>query len=255
MVAKMHVMLHNDCDAVIALSKKMQQQLDGWGSTTSTTLLPTGVDPLPAPSKDAIKQFRAQHNIPMSDRVLISVSRLSREKNLDLLLDAFVKIRHSHTDVTLMFVGDADYREALESRAETLGIADKVVFTGRIKRSKLGIAYGSSDIFLFPSHTDTQGLVVHEAAGARLPLVLCDQAVSEVFIPDETGLFAKDNAEDMANVVVRLLEDKSLRTRLGKNAAKKAAEFTELGQMQKLESLYEKCVSEHKKINFAGGEW
>ncbi len=255
MVARMHVMLHNDCDAVIALSRKMQHQLDSWGSTTKTTLLPTGVDPIAKASAADINTFKKDHGIAKKDHVLLYVGRLSREKNLDLLIEAFEHVARAHENVKLMFIGDFDYRESLEQHAAARGLAEKILFPGRIEREKLDVAYGSSDIFLFPSTTDTQGLVVHEAAGAGLPLILCDPEVSEVFIAGETGLLSTNNARDMAKQITTLLDDAKLRKRLGENAKKRAAEFTEIGQMQKLEKLYQKCIDEHKKVHFAGIEW
>lgn len=255
MVAKMHVMLHDECDAVIALSRKMQAQLDSWGSTTHTTLLPTGVDALPMASSKDVDDFRNKHGIKSSDKVILYVGRLSREKNLDLLLESFALMAKRRTDTKLMLVGDFDYRDTLEARAQELGVADLVVFPGRIKRENLGLAYGSAYAFAFPSTTDTQGLVVHEAAGAGLPLILCDEDVSEVFINGSTGLLAKPSAADFAKQLATLLDDNKLASKLGEAAKQRAGEFTEIGQMEKLEKLYEKCITEHKKVHFAGTEW
>ncbi len=255
MVARLHVMLHNNCDAVIALSRKMQNQLDSWGSTTQTTLLPTGVDPIPKASDKDIAEFKSHHGITNKDKILLYVGRLSREKNLDLLVDAFKKISEVNQDVKLMFVGDFDYRKNLEERAVDLGISDKVIFPGRILRNKLDVAYSSASIFLFPSTTDTQGLVVHEAAGAGLPLILCDQEVSEVFIKDETGLLASENSDEFASQIQILLDNPDLAKKLGKAAKKRAAQFSEIGQMEQLEKLYQKIIDEHKKVRFAGIDW
>lgn len=255
MVARLHVMLHNNCDAVIALSRKMQNQLDSWGSTTETTLLPTGVDPIPKASSKDISDFKDKFGITNKDRVLLYVGRLSREKNLDLLVDAFKKISEVNQDVKLMFVGDFDYRKNLEERASNLGISNKVIFPGRIIRNKLDVAYSSASIFLFPSTTDTQGLVVHEAAGAGLPLILCDQEVSEVFVKDETGLLATEDSIEFASQIQKLLDNPDLAKELGKAAKKRAAQFSEIGQMEQLEKIYQKIIDEHKKVRFAGIDW
>lgn len=255
MVARMHVMLHDDCDAVIALSRKMQKQLDGWGSETKATLLPTGVDPIATSSEEDIVTFKQKNNISSKDKVLLYVGRLSREKNLDLLIDAFSIVKKQSDNVKLLLVGDFDYRDELELHAQHVGVQEDVIFAGRIQRDKLGVAYGSADMFLFPSVTDTQGLVVHEAAGAHLPLILCDSDVSEVFIENETGLLAPNNADGYAEKIIQLLADTKLSRKLGNNAHDRAAEFTEIGQMEKLEKLYKKCTDEHKKVNFAGTMW
>jgi len=254
-VARMHVMLHDDCDAVIALSRKMQHQLDSWGSKAHTTLLPTGVDPIKKASNSDITEFKEKHGIEKNDKVFLYVGRLSREKNLDLSIEAFKIVAEDNSSVKLMLVGDFDYREELEAHVEEAGLTDKVIFPGRIQRDKLDLAYSSSYAFLFTSKTDTQGLVVNEAAGAGLPLVLCDSEVSEVFVENETGLFSSEDPKDVASKMRALLEDGKLANRLGLNAKAKAAEFSEIGQMQKLEKLYEKCIAEHKKVRFAGTDW
>lgn len=256
MIAKMHVMLHDNCSAVIALSRKMQQQLDGWGSKTPTTLLPTGVDPIKSTSKGATQEFQKQNGLSAKDVVFLYVGRLSREKNLDLLIDSFEIAAAEDDRIKLVFVGDFDYRRQLEERANKTGFSDRVIFTGRIPREQLGAAYESADVFLFPSTTDTQGLVVHEAAGAGLPLVLCDSQVSEVFVDGQTGLLAPESdPKGFSEVMLQLAKDKKLRTKLGSEAHKRSAEFTERGQMEKIEKLYQKCVDEYKKLKFAGIDW
>lgn len=255
-VANMHVTLHDQCDAVIALSRKMQNQLDSWGSKTHATLLPTGVDPLPEPSQQEIKSFREQYGIKANEKVILNAGRMSREKNLDVLLDAFIKyIAPKYKNIKLMLAGNFDYREVLETRANKSEYGDRVIFTGAYKREEAGVIYKSAAIFAFPSLTDTQGIVLHEATGAGLPLVLCDKDVSEVFVDNQTGLLAKNQPKDFAEKIMIILNDKKLYSSFSNNAKKRAAEFGELDQMKKLEELYQKCINEHKKINFAGSSW
>lgn len=255
MVARMHVLLHDNCDAVIALSRKMQKQLDSWDSATHSTLLPTGVDPLPKATSAEVRAFRKSQGIQPKDFVYLYVGRLSREKNLDLLIDSFKLVQSKHPSTKLLLVGDFDYRAELEAKANELGLEENICFTGRIEREKLGVVYGAADVFLFPSTTDTQGLVVHEAAGANLPLILCDPEVSEVCIDGKTGLVAGSDPKSFAKAMEQLLNDPEMRRSLGKAAKKRADEFTETGQMQKLEKLYKHCIDTHKALTFAGGKW
>lgn len=255
MVARMHKILHDHCDAVIALSKKMQKQLDSWGSQTHSTLLPTGVDALPVPTKARLEQFHNQFDIKTSDKILLYVGRMSREKNLDLLLDMFEYVAIQEPDAKLMFVGDFDQREELEAKSRASQFADRIIFTGLMPRQDLGVAYKTASAFVFPSITDTQGLVVNEAAAAGLPLVLCDEEVSEIFVAGETGLLAANEPRDFAGKVLDLLRDDKLASQLGSNGAKRATQYSEIGQMKKLEELYKKCIDNHKKVRFAGSEW
>lgn len=245
MIARMHRVLHDRCDAVIALSPKMKELLDSWGCEEETILLPTGVDPIPPANKQAPASFRKTHGIPSDHKVLLYSGRLSREKNLELLVDMFDEVAESHTNVTLLLAGDGDYRKELESLAEESRYADRIVFSGRYKREDAGAVYGAADIFVFPSVTDTQGLVVNEAAGTGLPLIMCDDEVSEVFTHGKTGLLSHNNPMDYANQVIKLLDDHELCKKLGQEAKKTAARYSERGQMLKMEQIYKDCIANH----------
>lgn len=250
-IKKMHVMLHNRSDAVIALSTKMKKQLDSWGSQTEATLMPTGIDQLPQPSHQDLAEFRRSFGITDDDQVMLYVGRLSKEKNLDLLIDSFEYVAAARPTAKLMMVGDFDYRERLEARAGRSSYADRVIFTGRIERQKLGLAYGIASVFVFPSLTDTQGLVVNEAAAAGLPLVMCDPDVSEVFVPNESGLLAPNSVKGFAEIVGHLLDNPRLRNRLAKGARSNAGRFTEHGQAKRLEKLYIRCIKQHRPRKYA----
>lgn len=254
-VARMHTVLHNHCDAVIALSKKMQKQLDSWGSETISTILPNGINALPSPSRQECEAFAKNYGLKKDDKVLLSVGRLSREKNLDLLIKAFKVVAAKDKTTKLMFVGDFDYREELEEMAKRSGFGDRVIFTGMLERQKLGVAYESADIFLFPSQTDTQGLVLNEAAATGLPIILCDEDVSEIFINNQTGILAKNNVKSFADAILKLTGDNNLRKKLGQNAKARAEQFSEQEQVLKLEKLYRSCIENHKKVRFAGSKW
>lgn len=94
------------------------------------------------------------------------------------------------------------------------------------------------DIFVFPSLTDTQGLVLHEAAHAGLPFVLIDKDVSEVVRENENGYVAKNNPTSVASNVVRLLEDDTTRHEFGEKSRQFARQYGEFTQTKKLEQIY-----------------
>lgn len=248
--------MHDKCDAVVVLSKKHQQQLQGWDTTTDLHLIPTGVDPLPVPEAEEVADFRRKYNIKAKEKVILYAGRISKEKNLDLLLEAFVSyIAPKHTDIKLVFAGDFDYREVLEQKAHASGLSERIVFTGQYKRELAGIIYAAADVFAFPSLTDTQGLVLHEAAGAGLPLVLCDGEVSEIFHVGKNGLLAENEPEDYARKIMEILQDTKLRKAMSKKSLEFAAEYTEEKQVKELEKLYKHCIETHKPLAFAGGQW
>src|SRR5262249_12632475 len=75
------------------------------------------------------------------------------------------------TDCQLLLVGDGPQRQHLGNRARDLGVADRVTFCGLVDRAAIASDYAASDLFVFTSLTETQGLVLDEALPMRVPLV------------------------------------------------------------------------------------
>lgn len=244
-VENMMSLVYSRCDAVIAVSRKSKAQLESWRGEYQydVELLPTGVDPLPRASAAAVRAFREEWEIAPDDIVVSYVGRLGAEKNLDMLIPTFKKILAKHRKARLMYVGDFDHREALEAQSLASGISERITFTGRIPRNELSVAYQASDIFVFPSLTDTQGLAIHEAALAGLPLVLIDKNLSEVVIDSENGYLTKNTQTDLADKLSRLIRRPALRKEFGAASKKIAKRYNERGQTKKLVHIYERAIA------------
>lgn len=241
-------LLHNNCDAVIALSKKKEDQLRAWGTTTKLMRIPTGVDPLPV-TPEGTADFKARFGISPRDEVIQYIGRLGSEKNLGMLIDAFEIVAAHRPAAKLLLVGDFDYRKVLEEHAARLKAADRVIFTGMIPREKLGDAYGAGSVFVFPSLTDTQGLVLHEAANAGLPLVLIDKDVSELLDEGKTGFFAENNPESLAAAIENVLKlSPDEYRKISKAVKSRAAKFNEHEQTEKCVRLYESLIEQKRAL-------
>lgn len=248
-IEKVITMLYKRSDAVIALSRKSQYQLESWQTEEKyrypVTLLPNGVDAIKKPTAKQLAKFRQQWGIAEGDEVFGFVGRLGSEKNLALLVDTFARVVTVRPQVRLMFVGDFEYRATLEDLAAKTGHGDRVIFTGALERKNLGVAYAALDVFTFPSLTDTQGWVIHEAAHAGLPILLVDRELSEVVEDGVNGYYVDNTPEAMAKQLISLLKNPKKREAFGAESRKKAALFTEKRQVKKLLKLYERAVVEH----------
>lgn len=133
---------------------------------------------------------------------LLYVGRVSREKGLHVLSEAFAKAAGTDHSLQLIVVGDGPYLD--EMRADLDGYP--VTFTGVLKGDELAQAYASADLFVFPSATDTFGNVVLEAQASGVPVIVTDRGgPCENMIPNETGLvFPADNVEAMAQAIIDL---------------------------------------------------
>lgn len=247
-ISKAMTMLYSKADATIALSRKSYKQLLSWQNKNyqyDITLLPNGVNAISAPSAAGLAAFREKWGLSEKDEVFGFVGRLGEEKNLAVLIKAMNIVGKTRPHAKLMFVGDFDYRETLEAMAAASRYPERIVFTGALPREELGVVYAALDVFTFPSLKDTQGWVLHEAAHARLPIVLIDREVSEVVEDGKNGYFAKNNVTDVARKVVELLKSPTKRTRFGDRSKELAAKFTEKKQTKKLEALYEQAIAHH----------
>ena len=239
-------MAYSKADAVIALSRKSKAQLESWQDEDynyKVTLLPSGVNAIPRPTKQQLVEFRDRWNICEDDEVYGFVGRLGEEKNLPILIEAFDRVGAERSKAKLLFIGDFDYRKTLEEMAAASKFPERIVFTGSIPREELGAAYATLDVFAFPSLKDTQAWVLHEAAHARLPIVLIDQNLSEVVFDGQNGYFADNTADDFAKKVLSLLKDPVIRQQFGERSKKLASRYTEKRQAMKIMALYRRIIA------------
>lgn len=135
--------------------------------------VPTGVAPR-AVAADAGLAFRRRHGIAADAPLVLFVGRVNREKNVADLLAATAVIARTLPSVRVALVGAVYERRWLARLLRTHGVADRVVTTGQLPAASVAEAYAAADVFAFPSLTDTQGLVLQEAALAGVPVVMAD---------------------------------------------------------------------------------
>jgi len=145
---------------------------------------------------------------------LLYVGRISREKDLDLLANAYRRLRKEGLPVQLFVVGHGPYSEAL---AKSL---PEAIFTGYLRGTELAAAYASADIFVFPSTTDTFGNVILEAQASGLPVVVSDSGGPKELVTDKaTGLITRSHdVEDFTRAIRALVSDRALRQRIANSA-------------------------------------
>ncbi len=244
-VESLLAMIYSRCDAVLALSPKSEAHLKSLQKNYDfdIKLIPTGIDAFQEPTPQQLAAFRAAHGIDESDEVVLYVGRLAAEKNLSILIPAIRRVLKTRPKARLLFVGDFEYRQTLEQQAAKSGVGDRITFTGSLPRESLGVAYAAGDVFAFPSLTDTQGLVLNEAAHAGLPFVIVDPAVTMVVVDGVNGLVARNTVVDIANKITTLLKSPKLREKYGKESRRLAAEYSEFAQTKKLEAVYKAALA------------
>jgi len=201
--------LANRCQAVVAPSGEVKERFQAQGVEVPVSVIPTGIRP---------SLFQNGSVLPekgQDEEVVLYVGRLAFEKSLDSLMRVFSRIHERRPQARLWLVGDGPAREALESQASELGLSEACRFFGFVPRDTLRDFMASARLFLFCSHTETQGLVLLEAQAGGLPVTAFRASgVSEAVDDGVTGFLVEDGEEEfLAEKSLKLLSDTALWSR------------------------------------------
>ena len=210
--------------------------------------MPTGIDPaLFTHDEGEIAAYRVllEQKYPRlkGKRILLFAGRISGEKNINFLLAIAPLIIEKHPEVAFLFVGNGPDLHLFEKEAVRLGVADACVFTGYLTREDLALTYGISDIFVFPSLTETQGLVTIEAMLSGTPVVAIGaMGTLMVMGGDNGGFMVKDDKDEFVRRVFELLENDDLYQRKVAEAREHAQAWTIDTMAIKLEKIYQRTI-------------
>ncbi len=193
-------------DKVFVPSKAFEDELRANGiKRERIVLMPRGVDI----ERFAFKNGNGQHD----GYRLLYVGRISREKNLNILAEAYKMIERD--DIDLTFVGDGPYLEELRDLLRGC----RASFPGYLTGEALVRAYHESDLFIMPSTTDTFGNVILEAHACGVPTIVTDRGgPCENIVPDETGLIVQGNNALALKLAIESLLNKDRLADMGKKA-------------------------------------
>ena len=122
-------------------------------------------------------------DLGIEDKLVIgNVGRLCYQKNQEFLLEVFAKLQARKPESVLLIVGEGDMKAELQRQAESLGIADSVIFYGVTDRVQNLL--WAMDMFIFPSRFEGLGIAVVEAQAAGLPVVCSDNVPDEAVVTD-----------------------------------------------------------------------
>lgn len=202
MAWKYMVWFYNQMDAVYTPSKAIGRELAARGiNKEKIVFYPRGIDieKFHPDKKDIIVEYKFK--IPLDCKRILYAGRLSKEKNLDNLVEIYKKIRAKKRDVHLIIAGDGPYKKELQSKLN----GQPATFTGFINQDELSAVYAASDVFVFPSTTDTFGNVVLEAQASGVPVVVTDRGgPMENLVPGKTGYIIQ--AEDIDGFTEKIIE-------------------------------------------------
>jgi glycosyltransferase involved in cell wall biosynthesis len=185
---------------------------------------------------------------PGEVRVLYA-GRLTTEKGVDLLADAFLQARRRDRRLHLLLAGGGPEEEALRSK-----LGRHATFLGWLDGEELARAYASTDVFLFCSRTDTFGQVILEAQASGLPVVAVDAGGPSSLVRDgRTGRLCPPDPAALADAVLELADSPSLRERLARHALNAARARSWESALAELAAGYGRALGPAEALTVEGG--
>jgi phosphatidylinositol alpha 1,6-mannosyltransferase len=229
--------IYNRADCTIVPSMPVLRELENNG-LHRLVCIPNGVDTDVFSPSHRSAEWRREVSGDVEKPIVLFVSRLVWEKNLKILADAYSIIRSSAFDHTMVVVGDGPARAQLER------MMPGAVFLGYRSGVELSAAYASSDIFVFPSVSESFGLVTLEAmASAVVPVAARQGGAADVILDGQSGFLVPPNdTTAMAERVLLLLADPALRRSMSHSALEASAAYSWHNVLNRIFEMYERLA-------------
>lgn len=234
------------CQHIVIPSESMRSILvNEYGLVDRFTVIPTGLDI--RPYKNANGAVLRSEWGWQDDKIIISAGRLAEEKNWTTLLQAFALAQKNQPNLRLVLVGDGPQAETLRQLAGELGIAERVLFTGKVPFEQVSAYLKAADLFAFASVTETQGLVTLEAMAAGLPVVaVAGPGTQDIVEDSRQGFLVQNDADALCNGIVKLIESPMLMSRFKTAALRKSRSYDNRRLARKMLKVYEQAIRDKK---------
>lgn len=243
-VELLDVLILHRFPAIVAVSRSLGGKMARLGiSARKISVIPNGVCP-PTIDPQSTRLLRKSLGLSDGNVVIGTVGSLDSRKAQDLLLRAAPKIIESVPQAVFVLVGDGPRRGDYERLADQLGIRDRTILTGY--RQDVEAFFSLMDVFVLTSKNEGTPMVILEAMAIGTPVVATAVGgVSDIIDDGRSGLLLRNRRpEELARLVVRVLQDRTFATELTGNA--KAAiegKFSARRMAERYEEVYRECLA------------
>lgn len=234
-------------DLVLTPGPARKRQLEELGVKTPIEVVPnaTDIEPFQQASGESVRQ---RYGLAPDQPLAFFAGRIAREKNLDVVLNAMVGVVRELPQARLLLAGDGPELAPLQQLAAERGLADTVIFAGRVPYDEMPEYHAAADVFATASLSEVQPISLTETMAARTPVVAVRADWAEdVVVEGENGLLTENNAGALARGLVRALADTDLRGDLSQGASRHAEQYAIIPASQRLLEVYETLLQRHNE--------
>lgn len=196
---------------VVCPSQRVVDTLRRYGARAQMRIIPTGIDVekfiRPDITQEMSQSLREKWGIMPEQKLLLSLSRLSYEKNIHKIIEELPQVITAFPEVRLMIVGDGPYRANLESLVAELGLTEVVVFVGEVPADEVAHYYHAADYFVSASTSETQGLTYTEAMASGTQMIVAGNAYLDQLITDYSLGQTYDERQGFSASLIEYLTD------------------------------------------------
>lgn len=237
------------CDGIIAPTKSAKEYLENIGVSRPKLIMPTGIDitQYEKIDKKEVENIRKTY-IKNNDLLFCSVFRLSPEKNGIFLIEGLKKVKEkSKKSFKCLIIGDGPEKESLQTKINSLNMQDNIILCGRVDPNKIYSYYLASDLFVFASQSETQGMVLLEAMAGNCPVIsIRSSGTDDVIINNFNGYKTQSDINEWSNRIIQLIEDENLLNKMKVNAKEFSSKYFVDNLSIELEAFYKSLIV-HKK--------
>jgi 1,2-diacylglycerol 3-alpha-glucosyltransferase len=200
----------NHTTGVVCPSERVIEKLREYGVTAPMRIIPTGIEldkfRRPDITEAMITNLRDQLRLNDENIMLLSLSRISYEKNIQAIIKGLPQIISRFPNAHLVIVGSGPYLENLQELAKELEVEEYIQFIGEVANEEVAIYYKAADYFVSASTSETQGLTYTEAMAAGVQCVVEGNAyLNNLFDHESLGKTFKTDA-DFAPAFIEYVE-------------------------------------------------
>lgn len=239
----------NACDEIWTVSAGAREDLKKFGYKGNCIVMENGTDfKRGKSSQEDMNKLSQKYNLKDDIPTFLYVGRMMWYKGIKLTVDALKIVKDQGAYFKMIFVGEGMDKKEIVNYIKTCGLEERCVFTGAVNnREELKVYYSISNLFLFPSTFDTNGIVVTEAAACYCPSLLIEgSCAAEGIIHDHTGILTKENKESISAEILKACRDLKRLEIIGIEAADKVYKSWD-DAVEKAYERYEVIINNYTK--------
>lgn len=203
----------NQCDVLWTMNPACVDLAKSYGISVKAEIVPNATNLInfwdASELEDVKREIKERYNIKPNEKTFISLGRLVKLKNLDFVIEVCKVLKDNGFKFKLLLIGDGKEKRHFVSKVKKLGLENEVVFVGLVtsveEKSKL---LASSDLLVFPSSYDTDGIVRIEAAAFSVPTLFIEGSVASSIIRNGiNGYIGKNDVGEFAQQIIEVFQN------------------------------------------------